>query len=260
MRTMKVRRVTVAIWITGAIAVGGFGCGGGSGATAGGTLSGRSGAQGAEQSGVIASVEANPITEATLDHWIAVQASTDYEPVPKGAIPAGVVPDPPAFRACIAFLRSGGPTHEKPSRSRTNGELRAECEANYRQLRTHVLRILISFKWMEAEAKKLALPVSPKRVAAEFARFRGEEYHSIGRYQQYLRRTGQTLADSYLRMQMDISATELRQHFLSEGKPAFVRFLRDFSKEWASRTTCQPSDVVPNCKEYHGSIAPEARI
>jgi hypothetical protein len=209
---------------------------------------------------VVASVDGSLITEATLDHWVAVQAATDYEPVPKGPIPAGAVPDPPGFRACVAYLRRGGATHEAPAVPRTNEELVTECETNYKTLRNHVLGILISFKWWEAEAKALGIRADEQKVATEFTRFRKEQYGSVVKYQNYLRRTKQTLADSYLRMRIDLLTLGLSKHFLSQGKAAFVRYMQQFPKEWAAKTVCQPQDLVPNCKKYKGSTAPEARI
>jgi hypothetical protein len=269
--TMKTKRFTLFIWLA-AICVVGYGCGSsqparnlrGTGEKTAPTQAEKTtqttAANGALLPGVVASVDGSSITEATLDHWVAIQASTDYEAVPKGPVPAGVVPDPPAFRACIAYLRSGGSTHEQPSRPRTNAELRAECEANYRTLRAHVLEILISFRWWEAEVKALGIHLSQEKVAAESARFRGEEYHTIANYQRYLRRTGQTLADQYLRMRMDLYTNALREHFTAKGTAAAEHYLRGFSKEWASKTICRPSDVGPNCKEYKGSSEPEARL
>jgi hypothetical protein len=208
----------------------------------------------------VASVDGQPISEAMLDHWVAIQASTEYEVMPKGPIPAGVIPDPPAFRACIAFLRAGGPTHEKPTRARTNAQFLRECEESYHALRRHVLPILISFKWWEAKGKELGIDISQQKIATEFARYREEEYHSLAGYEQYIRRTGQTLTDEYLRMRMDLYQGAFRAYFTAKGTAAYLKYLRELPKEMALRTSCQPSDVNPNCEEYEGSSPPEARI
>ena len=210
--------------------------------------------------GAVASVAGSKITEAVLDHWVAVQASTNYELIPKGPIPTGVVPDPPAFRACVAYLRSGGQGATESSRPRTNAELFRECETHYHWLRNHVLGILISFKWWEAKANELGIHISEAKIVKEFARSREEMYHSIAKYEVYLRRTGQTLADEYQRVRADLLTVALREHFLAAGKAAFIAYLQSFSKEWAAKTSCEPSDLVPNCREYRGSIEPEARI
>ena len=248
-----------------AICVVGCGCGGAEGPSNGAAQRARgaqatAAADGRLSAGTVASIAGSPITEATLDHWVAVQAATDYETVPNGPIPAGVVPDPPGFRACIAYLRSGGGSGEQRRAPRTNVELMAECEAHYRTLRAHVFGILISFKWWEGEVKMLGISISQEKVATEFARFRGEEYHSLSNYQRYLRRTGQTLADQYLRMRMDLATNALREHFMSEGVDGYARYAKEFAREWASKTSCRASDVVPNCKEYRGGAAPEAML
>jgi hypothetical protein len=123
-----------------------------------------------------------------------------------------------------------------------------------------VLAILISFKWWEAAVKELNIGVSERKITTEFARFRDEEYHSIAGYQRYLRRTGQTLADQYLRMRMDLYTTALNRRLVSEGVARYEQRSREFSKAWASKTICKASDVVPNCREYRGSAEPEAII
>jgi hypothetical protein len=205
----------------------------------------------------VASVDGSPITEATEDHWVTVQASTDYESIPKAPIPAGVVPDPPAFRACIAYLRSAGASQGHP---RSNAELLKDCEANYQVLRAHILGILISFKWWEARAKQLGIVVTQKQVVTAFAKFRPEEYGSTPAYLQYLRRTSQSLADSYLRMRLDLITTALNQYYLKKGRPAFAQYIENFSRESAAKTNCEAADVVPNCSEYKGPVAAEARL
>jgi hypothetical protein len=223
--------------------------------------------KGAESSGdeetlpadVVASFEGGDITEAQLDHWMATEARTSYEDIPKGPVPSGVVPDPPEFRACIAYLRSGVPG-QTSTRRRTNAELLAECRARYRALRERVLTILISFKWLEGEAKALGMNVSQNMIVQEFARFRRGVFGSTTKYQVFLRRSGQTLADEYQRMRMDIDTRGLTKHFIGKGAAAVRQYTQEFPKEWAKVTTCRSTDVIPNCKEYKGSIAPEALL
>lgn len=246
-----------------------YGCGGGSGSghSSGGRPTAQKGSaiqatstEGALRAGVVASIEGDEISEATLNHWVAVQAVTDYEAIPKRAVPSGVIPDPPLFRACIAYQRAGGPSRKPSSKVRTNEELLAACESSYQTLRDHVLSVLISFKWWEAEVKAAGVSVSEQEVRALFARFRKEQYGSPLKYQRYLRLTGQSLADEYLRMRMDLNTLALLNHFQSEGTPQLAHYAQDFAKEWAAKTSCQPSDVVPNCREYKGRVEPEARI
>lgn len=235
------------------------GCGGGAAANTHGTGGASTSANGAVTGEVVASVDGKAITESTLDHWIALQAAAQYEVTPKAPLPAGVVPDPPAFRGCIAYLRSVA-QHETAAKARTNAELLSECQAGYRRLRTHALEILITFKWFEAEASRLGVKVPNATVEKAFKRVFKEQFHSPGEYQVYLRRSEQTLADEYQRLRIDLLSSALQQHFFAEGTSAVARYYHEFPRVWAAKTSCRSSDVNPNCREYTGSGAPQARI
>jgi hypothetical protein len=210
--------------------------------------------------GVVASVDGSDITEATLNHWVAVQSVTNYESIPKRPVPSGVIPDPPLFRACIAYQRTGGATGKVPEKARTNAELLASCASSYQALRGRMLGQLIAGKWFEAEVKAAGVRVSEQEVKTLFARFRKEQYGAPAKYQRYLELTGQSLADQYMHMRLDLYSLALLKHFQSQGTPQLEHYIHNFAVEWAAKTSCQPADVVPNCREYRGSVEPEAAI
>jgi hypothetical protein len=253
---MKTTRDIFRLVVTCAVVgLGLSGCGGGA---KGETQAGSAGGE-VVSGAVVASVGGSVVTESMLDHWVALQAAAQYEVTPKASLPAGVVPDPPEFRACIAYLR-GVAQHERAPKLHSNAALLTQCQIGYRSLRTHALEILITFKWFEAEASRLGIKLTGAKLAAEFTRVRKEQFHSIGEYQAYLRRSDQTLSDEYQRLRVDLLSTALQAHFKTEGIPAVARYYHEFPRIWAAKTTCRTADLNPNCKEYKGSVAPEARI
>jgi hypothetical protein len=208
---------------------------------------------------VVATVGHSSVTESMLDHWLVVEAAAQYESVPKGPLPAGVIPDPPKFRACIAYLRHAA-RREGSSKTHTNVELTAECETDYHRLRARTLEMLIAFRWVEAEAAHVGVSITNATIIVEAKRLRRELFRSASEYEVYLRRTGQTLADQYQRLRVDLLSTGLQKRFLSEGTAVLARYFHEFPRKWAAQTSCRSTDVNPSCKEYKGSVAPQAEI
>jgi hypothetical protein len=230
------------------------GCGGSRSTTQEALAGGQPGA-----GAIVASVDGSVIKESTLNHWTAVQAAAQYETSPKAPLPAGVIPDPPEFRACISYLRRVA-QREGSTKLQTNADTLVECEKSYRRTRAHALEILISFKWLEEEASRVGLKVTDAKLVAELARVRKAEFPSVSQYQLYLQRAHLTLADEYQRLRINLLSTGLQRHFQGEGLVALARFAHEFPRTWAARTSCRSADVNPNCKEYKGSIPPESRI
>jgi hypothetical protein len=250
----RCERVGVIVGLVGVVVL--VGCGGGSSSSSSSSGAGGLGA------GVVASVGSRVVSEAVLDHWVSVQAVTDYDVSGQHPAPVGVVPDPPRFAGCIALLRAGGHlqpgTPAKPVGKISNSELLGLCESTYKGLREHVLSILLSWAWWQNEAAALGISVPEEEVARKFAVYRDGAFKSALAYKRYLEVTGQSLADEYLRERMDIITLKLLEHFQAQGQ--LEAYDLSFSRKWAEKTTCRAGDIVPNCSEYHGATPPEARI
>src|ERR1035441_10448534 len=106
------------------VVVGLTGCGGGSGGTV------------ARVRGV------GSITKAMVDHWVPIEAVLLYEEVPRSEVPVGVVPDPPAYSACIARLAKIAPKDAAAAVVRVG--LKRECRENDLRLKVLALNSLRS--------------------------------------------------------------------------------------------------------------------
>src|SRR5438445_2979554 len=88
---------------------------------------------------VVARVGSHVITKATLDRWTAIEGVLAYQLNPTRPVPKGVVPDPPSYTACVAFLRAHPQASASASAHATAAQLRAACKARYEVLQRHML-------------------------------------------------------------------------------------------------------------------------
>lgn len=208
----------------------------------------------------VAVVAGESITKATLEHWIPIEAVISRESFPEHPVPPGEIPDPPGFAACIGYSkasreREGG---VDPGRSLTP---KAECKRRYESIRAHILQILITYRWLIAEAASQGIRVSDAEVHQSFRRYKRLQFGTEAKYQRFLKYTGQTTADQLLIIKVDELSTKLQQKLLTEnGTQGAASFYRRFARKWAAKTSCRPEYVIPECKEYKGSQPPEASI
>ena len=207
----------------------------------------------------IATVAGQTVDRETLEHWVPIEAAIDHGILPQAPLPKGEVPDPPHYSACIHYLEHKArttPSHPPvPSRS----ALLRQCRTRYEGVREHMLQILITFAWVIAETKALNLHVSDHEAAKEFARYKKEVFKTEKAFRNYLRYTGETLADELLISKMDLLSTKLQSKIVAErGINGARRYYADFPKRWAAKTSCKPGFVVPQCRQYKGTTEPEA--
>jgi foldase protein PrsA len=218
-------------------------------------------------SDTVAQVGRYSISKATLDHWISVEAVTDYETNPRRPVPKGVVPDPPNYTACIARLEATTPTSTRGEAAAARTRLKSQCQHDYQAVRQHVLNVLITFDWLISESAKQGVTVTDKEVKQQYARFSHERFPKQGELERYLAFTGESLSDELLRMRIDLLSTKLVKKITAtrgltprQQQQALVRFFQAFPKKWVAKTNCRTGYVVPNCKQYKGPLAPDDRI
>lgn len=158
---------------------------------------GRCGASGDLPPGALATVAGTTIGRSTFDHWLAVtareQARADREPI-------SAVPDPPAYRGCVAALRwqrlPAG--KRKPSAA----ALKVRCEQQYHALKTQLMEFLVQGQWLLGEGRSLGVTVTPaavrRRVDADIKR----EYPRRSDFARFTRATGITMQDPSLRVKL----------------------------------------------------------
>jgi foldase protein PrsA len=216
----------------------------------------------------VAQVGADSISKATLEHWTSVEFVTDRESNAQQPVPAGVVPDPPRYTACIAHLRPSAQAATKSQPQSSTARLRRECERSYQTVQQHVLNVLIVFDWQIEEAAHQHLKLTDAEVKQQYKRFIHERFPNQGELQRYLTNTGESLSDELLRMKIDLIGTKLTDKALAklggintpQQQQAFASSTTEYIKRWVAKTTCRPGYIVSNCKQYKGPLAPDPRI
>jgi hypothetical protein len=204
---------------------------------------------------VVARIDGHAITLPELGHWTEIEAVLAYETVPKKPVPAGVIPDPPSYAKCIAYLRTVEVLGQSPTR-RTPTQLKHQCEARREQLLRHVLDILITYYWLRGEAAERGLKVSP----AEIEQVRTRIFPNEALYRRYLTLTGEAPADERLIIEKDLLDTKLLRLTEAKSRPTtthqreqmLIRAATSFTSKWKARTSCSASYVVAECKQYKG--------
>ena len=210
---------------------------------------------------VVARVNGNAVTKATLDHWTDVEAVLAYENEPKRPVPVGVVPDPPTYAKCIGYLMKT--TVPEPGESSpTRSQLKRRCHERRTVLQRHVLDILLTYYWLSGDAREQGVKVT----GAEITKIRDRVFPGESAYRRYLSITGERPADERLIIEKDLLDTKLLQ--LAEAKfrpkPTSVqehdRMMAElgtaFTSKWKARTSCSAGYVVAECRQYTGPPSP----
>ncbi|HTB71018.1 MAG TPA: hypothetical protein VK707_08565 [Solirubrobacteraceae bacterium] len=242
-RTRKLGAIVLAAVVV-AVAAGAGGCGGSS----------------AE---IVAEVNGAAITKPTLEHWLHILAVRSYQLHPLTPVPAGVVPDPPRYANCIAYLKTLG-TAKRFAEPFLNVEkpLRTRCKEQYEQLRAQALRSLITADWLIGEGKARGLVASEAAIRKYAEKMRKNGYTTRAEFTTSLANAGETLADQLFRAKVKVFSEEIEKQFgatsvASTNDPALGRFLLALPARWAAKTSCRSGYVVPNCKQYKGKYPPE---
>jgi hypothetical protein len=211
------------------------------------------------------------IDKGMVEHWMPIEARLMYQEVPHKAVPEGVVPDPPTYTACVAYLQDAPPLSTPSGPKPTVAEMRVGCAQRFRELKVITLNTLIGWEWTIGIAKQAGIRVSDAEAKHRLQEIRTSEFPKGREFDQYLKWTGQTEADMLFRSQVQ----------LFEGKSQKVRIALEESslpkglsvkqrqkaleklaehlptlKDWADKTSCSPGYVTSGCKQYTGSLAP----
>jgi parvulin-like peptidyl-prolyl isomerase len=158
----------------------------------------------------VVSVNGKSITKATLEHWVGIAASSSSPPTGTSA-PKPVVPDPPAYRKCIAHLQATLPKPAKGQVPPTEATLKTECEQQYTSLKQEVLGFLISADWVLGEAEEQGVKVSDAEVTKHFDTVKSQQFPKEANFQKFLQSTGQTVSDLLLRVKLNLLSTKIQQ-------------------------------------------------
>ena len=158
----------------------------------------------------VAEVDGTAIERADYDHWLQVAAKSS------GA-PNAAVPKPPDFAECVAEAKK---TQTKPAEGQpklTDQQLKDQCKQQYEQLRDQVLGLLISFEWIEREAKDKNVKVTDEEVNKSFEEQKKQTFPKAADYQKFLKDSGQTDEDVRMRVRLDLLSNKIRDSVI-KGK------------------------------------------
>src|SRR4029077_1294920 len=226
---------------------------------------------GSNSSEIVAKVAGvGSISKATLDHWIPVEAVVLYQEEPTKPVPKGVIPDPPNYTACIAYLKSTvqkiGESGPKP----TAAQAKSKCEQRYQELKELTLNVLIGWDWTIGAGLALGMKVSDTEVRHRLDEVSKNSYPKRAEFTNYLKLTGQTITDMLFRSRVQLFEGKLLQERTAMEKrlpsgltaqqrqSAVAKFMKGIppGKEWAAKTSCRKGYVVSACKQYTGSLPP----
>jgi foldase protein PrsA len=158
----------------------------------------------------VATVDGTAIEKSDFDHWLNVAAKS-------GGQAAAAAPKPPDFAACINQKRKTTPNPAKGQPKVTDGQLKIQCQQEYNALRDQVLQLLISFQWIEGEAKAQNIKVSDAEVKSSFDKQKKQAFPKDADFQKFLKDSGQTEADILKRVRLDTLSNKIRDK-VTKGK------------------------------------------
>jgi hypothetical protein len=208
------------------------------------------------------------ISKATLDHWLPVEAVILHEEYPTKPAPKGVLPDPPDYAACIAYLKATHQKLQEKGPEPTAAGYKSRCEQKLQELKEITLNLLIYWDWIIAAGTALGIRVSETEVTQRFAEVNKNAFpRGKTEFANYLKITGQTVADMMFRskvLSFEAKFVE-RQRAIERNLPAgpprrsalakLAQYLPP-GKQWAATTNCHTGYVVSSCRQYTGTQAP----
>ena len=158
----------------------------------------------------VAEVDGNSIEKDSFDHWLTVASKS-------GGQAGAAAPKPPKYTACIAQKRKTTPKPAKGQPKVTDGQLKTQCKQEYGALRDQVLQLLVSFEWIEGEAKEQNIKVTDAEIKKTFDKQKKEAFPKEADFAKFLKDSGQTEADILKRVRLDTLSNKIREK-VTKGK------------------------------------------
>lgn len=159
----------------------------------------------------VVQVDGKPISKTTFNHWIGVASAAGATALPGQKAPKSVIPEPPAYTACIAHLKETEPKPTKGQQPKTEAQLKTQCEQQYKALQQQVLGFLISSDWVLGEAGEMGVNVTDKQVVAHFNQLKKQQFPKEAEFQKFLASTGQSISDLLLRVKLSMLSTKIQE-------------------------------------------------
>jgi foldase protein PrsA len=157
----------------------------------------------------VAEVDGTEIQRADFDHWMSVAA--------KSSAPGASVPKPPDYAECVAAAQKAQAKPKEGQPKQTDAQLKATCKQQYEQLRDQVLSLLISFEWIEGEAKEQKVSVTDAEVKKSFDDQKKQSFPKATDYDKFLKDSGQSEEDILKRVRLELLSNKIRDK-VTKGK------------------------------------------
>jgi hypothetical protein len=119
-------------------------------------------------------------------------------------------------------------------------------------VRTQVVHLLISFKWIEGEAARHDITVKPGAVYTRYQREKRRSFPREADFQRFLQTSHQTVADLKARVRVDLLAERIQAKAVARAETRrgrerlLARFVKRFSRRWRAQTVCGEGFVSEN--------------
>ena len=157
----------------------------------------------------VAEVDGTAIEKSDYEHWLNVAA--------KASGPGATVPDPPEYTKCIDAAKKAAAKPAEGQPKQTDADYKKQCEEQQKQLREQVLGLLISFQWIEREAKEQGVSVTDEEVKKSFEEQKKQSFPKPEDYDKFLKDSGQTEEDVLMRVRLDMLSNKIRDK-VTKGK------------------------------------------
>ena len=168
----------------------------------------------------VAEVDGTSIARSDFDHWMNVAA--------KSSSPGASVPKPPDYAECVAAAQKAQAKPKEGQPKQTDAQLKATCKHQYDQLRDQVLQLLISFQWLEGEAKEQGIKISDGEVKKSFDQQKKQSFPKDADYQKFLKDSGQSEEDIMLQVKADLLASKIRDKVVKGKDKVSDAQIQDF--------------------------------
>jgi foldase protein PrsA len=180
----------------------------------------------------VVQVSGTAISKTAFDHWMKVASASNTA---AGSTEKPVVPEPPAYTACIAHLKTTAPKPAKGQPAPTAAKLKSECQIQYKALQNEVLGFLISSQWVIGEASSLGVKLSDTEVKKEFAKIRGEEFPKASEFEKFLATSGQSVSDLLLRVKLNLLSQKIEKQIIKNKSKVTKAQIAKYYNENKSR-------------------------
>jgi hypothetical protein len=191
----------------------------------------------------VAVVAGAPITQTVFNHWMYVAAKSQASQTP--GTPA-IVPDPPAYKSCIAQVRKQLPSFKnKPAKT-----IVADCRQLFESLSSQVMDFLIKADWIQADGARHGIVTTDAQVEHAYNNAKNKQFPGGKGYQAFLAKTGQSDQDVRLRFRINLILTRLSAREKGTETARETAVTKREKKAFAPQTRCTALVLMADCGNY----------